>query len=93
LNLSQIKNSRQNYQKFPTAICTKPSKKDDVMFFENIFAKIWRKKTSAFENNAKISAENWQKSPKIAIIASTPGVDIPKITILQMPLVKYLENV
>jgi hypothetical protein len=31
--------------------------------------------TSVFEKNANFFAENWQKSQKIVIIASTPGAD------------------
>jgi hypothetical protein len=30
--------------------------------------------TSVFEKNAKFNAQNWQKSQKIAIITSTPGL-------------------
>jgi hypothetical protein len=29
-----------------------------------------------FEKNANIFAKNWQKSPKIVIVASPPGTDV-----------------
>jgi hypothetical protein len=44
-------------------------------FLTQTKAKLWKKNliiTMVFEENANFFAENWQKSPKIVIITSTP---------------------
>jgi hypothetical protein len=38
--------------------------------------------TLVFEKNANFFAENWQKSQKIVIITSTPGLKMPELRVL-----------
>jgi hypothetical protein len=46
-----------------------------LAFFSQNKAKFWKKFiiTLVFKKNANFFEENWQKSPKIVIITSTPG--------------------